>query len=49
LLAAIGALPIANRCLQIQVSVVDLSAERITAWNAPDLSQLPVVEHGLAE
>jgi UDPglucose 6-dehydrogenase len=31
------------------VSVVDLNAERIAAWNDPDLSQLPVYEPGLAE
>ena len=40
---------IADRCPQIQVSVVDLNAERIAAWNDPDLSQLPVYEPGLAE
>ncbi|MCP9890768.1 nucleotide sugar dehydrogenase [Cyanobium sp. Aljojuca 7D2] len=38
---------IADRCPQIQVSVVDLNAERIAAWNDPDLSQLPVYEPGL--
>jgi UDPglucose 6-dehydrogenase len=31
---------IADRCPGIQVSVVDLNAERIAAWNDPDLSQL---------
>jgi UDPglucose 6-dehydrogenase len=31
------------------VKVVDLNAERIAAWNDPDLSQLPVYEPGLAE
>ena len=40
---------IADRCPQIQVSVVDLNAERIAAWNDPDLSELPVYEPGLAE
>jgi UDPglucose 6-dehydrogenase len=29
--------------------LVDLNAERIAAWNESDLSQLPVVEPGLAE
>jgi hypothetical protein len=37
----------ADRCLQIQLTVVDLNAERIDAWNDPDLSQLPVYEPGL--
>ncbi|MCP9787663.1 nucleotide sugar dehydrogenase [Cyanobium sp. Maggiore-St4-Cus] len=40
---------IADRCPQIQVTVVDLNAERIAAWNDPDLSQLPVYEPGLDE
>ena len=38
---------IADRCPQIQVTVVDLNAERIAAWNDPDLSKLPVYEPGL--
>ncbi|MFU8884477.1 MAG: nucleotide sugar dehydrogenase [Cyanobacteriota bacterium] len=38
---------IADRCPAIQVAVVDLNAERIAAWNDPDLSQLPVYEPGL--
>jgi UDPglucose 6-dehydrogenase len=38
---------IADRCPQIQVSVVDLNAERIAAWNGSDLSNLPVYEPGL--
>jgi UDPglucose 6-dehydrogenase len=38
---------IADRCPHIQVTVVDLNAERIAAWNDPDLSQLPVYEPGL--
>jgi UDPglucose 6-dehydrogenase len=40
---------IADRCPQIQLTVVDLNAERIAAWNDPDPSQLPVYEPGLAE
>ena len=38
---------IADRCPHIQVTVVDLNAERIAAWNDPDLSRLPVYEPGL--
>jgi len=38
---------IADRCPEVQVTVVDLNAERIAAWNAADLSELPVYEPGL--
>ena len=38
---------IADRCPHIQVTVVDLNAARIAAWNDPDLSRLPVYEPGL--
>ena len=38
---------IADRCPEIQVTVVDLNAERIASWNDPDLSRLPVYEPGL--
>jgi UDPglucose 6-dehydrogenase len=38
---------IADRCPQVQVTVVDLNAERIAAWNDPDLTRLPVYEPGL--
>jgi len=38
---------IADRCPEVQVTVVDLNAERIAAWNDPDLAQLPVYEPGL--
>ena len=38
---------IADRCPQIQVTVVDLNAARIAAWNDADLSKLPVYEPGL--
>ncbi|MGB5240095.1 MAG: nucleotide sugar dehydrogenase, partial [Prochlorococcaceae cyanobacterium] len=37
---------IADRCPQIQVTLVDLNAERIAAWNDDDLSRLPVYEPG---
>ncbi len=40
---------IADRCPQIQVTLVDLNAARIAAWNDADLSKLPVYEPGLAE
>jgi UDPglucose 6-dehydrogenase len=39
---------IADRCPGIQVTVVDLNAERIDAWNDADTSRLPVYEPGLA-
>ena len=38
---------IADRCPQIQVTVVDINQARIDAWNDPDLSRLPVYEPGL--
>ena len=38
---------IADRCPGIQVTVVDLNAERIAAWNSPNLKALPVYEPGL--
>ena len=39
---------IALKCSDITVTVVDLNADRIKAWNGP-LDQLPVYEPGLAE
>jgi UDPglucose 6-dehydrogenase len=38
---------IADRCPDVQVTVVDLNSERIAAWNGSDLSRLPVYEPGL--
>ena len=38
---------IADRCPQIQVTVVDINQARIDAWNDADLSRLPVYEPGL--
>ena len=38
---------IADRCPQVQVTVVDLNQARIDAWNDADLSRLPVYEPGL--
>jgi UDPglucose 6-dehydrogenase len=40
---------IALKCPEIKVTVVDLNAERIAAWNGADLDKLPVYEPGLAE
>jgi UDP-glucose 6-dehydrogenase len=33
---------IAQKCPQIQVTVVDLNAERIAAWNDEDLDNIPI-------
>ena len=38
---------IADRCPELQVTVVDINQARIEAWNDADLSQLPVYEPGL--
>jgi UDPglucose 6-dehydrogenase len=38
---------IADRCPEVQVTVVDLNQSRIDAWNDADLSRLPVYEPGL--
>ena len=38
---------IADCCPQIRVTVVDLNAARIAAWNDADLNRLPVYEPGL--
>jgi UDPglucose 6-dehydrogenase len=38
---------IADRCPQIQVTVVDLNAARIAAWNDANLANLPIYEPGL--
>ena len=40
---------IARQCPNIIVTVVDISEERIAAWNDPDLDNLPIYEPGLAE
>ncbi len=40
---------IAHKCPDIKVTIVDLNAERIAAWNDEDLSKLPVYEPGLDE
>ena len=40
---------IADRCPDIQVTVVDLNETRITAWNEKELKKLPIFEPGLDE
>jgi UDPglucose 6-dehydrogenase len=40
---------IALKCPEIKVTVVDLNAARIAAWNDKDLENLPVYEPGLAK
>ncbi len=40
---------IARQCPNITVTVVDISEERIAAWNDSDLDNLPIYEPGLAE
>ena len=40
---------IASQCPEIQVTVVDLSKERIDLWNHTDLDKLPIYEPGLKE
>ena len=40
---------IARQCPNVTVTVVDISSERIAAWNDPDLDNLPIYEPGLAE
>ncbi|WP_205600274.1 MULTISPECIES: nucleotide sugar dehydrogenase [Sphingobacterium] len=39
---------IAQQCPDIQITLVDMNAERIAAWNNPDLEQLPIYEPGLS-
>ncbi len=40
---------IADKCPQIDITVVDINKERIEAWNDSDLSKLPIYEPGLDE
>lgn len=40
---------IAQKCPHIKVTVVDLNAERIAAWNNPDVSKIPIYEPGLSD
>ncbi len=39
---------IAQKCPHIQVTVVDLNAERIAAWNDEDQNNIPIYEPGLS-
>jgi UDPglucose 6-dehydrogenase len=39
---------IAQKCPNIQVTVVDLNAERIAAWNDADVNNIPIYEPGLS-
>jgi UDPglucose 6-dehydrogenase len=38
---------IAQKCPEIQVTVVDLNVERIAAWNDEDINNIPIYEPGL--
>ncbi|AOW08164.1 UDP-glucose 6-dehydrogenase [Flavobacterium gilvum] len=40
---------IAQKCPQIQVTVVDLNTERILAWNDKNTENIPIYEPGLSE
>ena len=40
---------IADKCPNINVTVVDLNKKKIDAWNSEDLNQLPIFEPGLAD
>ncbi|MFV8270542.1 UDP-glucose 6-dehydrogenase [Flavobacterium sp. GT2N3] len=40
---------IAQKCPQIQVTVVDLNEERIAAWNDQNVENIPIYEPGLSE
>ena len=40
---------IAQKCPHIKVTVVDLNADRIAAWNDPDVDNIPIYEPGLSE
>ncbi len=40
---------IAQKCPHIQVTVVDLNADRIAAWNDADVDNIPIYEPGLSE
>jgi UDPglucose 6-dehydrogenase len=40
---------IAHKCPDINVTIVDLNAERIAAWNDEDVNNIPIYEPGLAD
>ncbi len=39
---------IAQQCPDLQITLVDMNAQRIAAWNDEDLDRLPIYEPGLA-
>jgi UDPglucose 6-dehydrogenase len=39
---------IAQKCPHIKVTVVDLNADRIAAWNDPNIDNIPIYEPGLS-
>jgi len=40
---------IAEKCPDIEVTIVDINPQRIAAWNDKNLDNLPIYEHGLKE
>lgn len=40
---------IAQKCPNVQVTVVDINENRINAWNDPDVEKIPIYEPGLSE
>lgn len=40
---------IADKCPELQVTLVDLNVDRIAAWNSENLEDLPIYEPGLSE
>ena len=38
---------VAQKCPHIKVTIVDINASSIAAWNEKDLNKLPVFEPGL--
>ncbi|NBW27571.1 MAG: UDP-glucose 6-dehydrogenase [Flavobacteriaceae bacterium] len=40
---------IAQKCPHIKITVVDLNADRIAAWNDPNVDNIPIYEPGLSE
>ena len=39
---------LADKCPEIQVTVLDTNKEKIIAWNSEDLKKLPIYEPGLS-
>ena len=39
---------LADKCPEIQVTVVDINEEKIIAWNSENLKKLPIYEPGLS-